>query len=105
MTIHQLPKRNSSLEPVGEPIEVLYYTFRCTLCEQKSEWRDGYPQTADEVKIAWVDADGTSHVRTMFEEDRCFICRECMAKCTNSGEINCTDARGAKVYAHLKMYN
>lgn len=100
-----LPTPITALTPIGEPTHVMYFTFRCTLCEHSAEWRDGYPKTADEVRIAWTDTNGENHIRTMFEEDRCFICKKCMSKVEPNGAIETVDAKGATVIAFLKMYN
>lgn len=81
----------------------LCYTFRCTLCEQSSDWKDGYPRTADEVRLVWVELNGEVRTRTMYEKDHCFICKECMGK-IKDGQITFTDARGARGVANLVMY-
>ena len=86
-----------------EEVTYLCYTFRCTLCEQSSDWKDGYPRTADEVRLVWVEPDGEVRSRTMYERDHCFICKECMDKC-DDGQITFTDARGAKGVANLVMW-
>lgn len=93
----------SHLKVLDEP-RVRYFTFRCTLCEHTSEWRDGYPKSADEVRIAWTDADGTGHVRTMYEKDHCLICKECMDQIDDRGWIETVDAKGAITLAKLVMY-
>lgn len=81
----------------------MYYTFKCSLCDQRNEWRDGYPQTADEVRIVWVD-NGVVKKRTMYEKDRCFICKSCMDTIVD-GQVTCTDAQGSRVVANLVMYS
>ena len=90
------------LAPQGEPTGYLCFTFRCTLCEHSHEWRDGFPKSADEVRITMVDGETVKH-RTMYEKDHCFICRDCMGKRVGN-KIAVIDAHGTATIATLIMY-